>query len=400
MARHNPCSALPISFRNDPLCTYGVFALSMLAMVVFQPCHLVYSQSAYRVEDRQEANDVQRLASHGRPPPVHAVALDLTARDLPSQTEVQQASVREPVHSVVQKIGASQSSFNASSHVHQTRLSVVHRPSTTHSGSDGQLPLTVRASSTSPPKQGTPSRAEGAIFAQKWPFQWKVGGFRVHSTVSSDALRSASTQLLALPPQIEATLAIKLRPSEVHLVVLNDETEYEHYVKSHFPNLPSRRALYVQRRGMGVVITYFHADWLTDARHECTHALFHQSGIQLPLWLEEGISEYFENHTADRRFHPEHRPAIETQLRFGQIAQIADLEDNATTKLDAKGYRDAWGVVAFMIHHNDETRLALSNYINDLHRGTAAGYLSRRLSLDTRRNWRYHYEQFYTTPSE
>lgn len=268
---------------------------------------------------------------------------------------------------------------------------------------DAQRPLTnqsLGAQSIAGQSQAKQPQSSQAVSPtnekfSSWPYRWRVGNFHILSTVDERYLRPVSEQLGALPPQIENTLGVTLQSSDVKLVVLANQAEFESYLKTHFPSLPNRRALYVQKRGMGVVITYLHKDWLVDARHECTHALLHQSGIHLPLWLDEGLAEYFENTSPDPRYHPDHRPAIQTQLRYGQIAQIGDLEDGDPTTLDGKGYKDAWGVVTFLLHHNHETRTGLSNYINDLHRGTAAGYLSRRLSQPIRRNWRHHYEAFF-----
>jgi hypothetical protein len=82
-------------------------------------------------------------------------------------------------------------------------------------------------------------------------------------------------------------------------------------------------------------------------------------------------------------------------LRFGQIVQLEELEELRLETLDAKGYRDAWSVVAFLLNHGADGRNALQSYIGDLQKGTAAGFLSRRLSEETRKTWREQYTQFY-----
>jgi hypothetical protein len=203
-------------------------------------------------------------------------------------------------------------------------------------------------------------------------------------------------RLTTLPLEIEQELAIKLSNANIRLVVLANEAEFDQYLKKNFPGLPKRRALFVQNRGPGLVLTYMHSDWLTDARHECTHALLHASGIKLPLWLDEGLAEYFEVESTEKGAHPTHRHAVASQLRYGQVVQIEDFEQsqNATT-LSPKEYRDAWSIVAFLLNHNNESKQALQAYIEDLRTGAAAGLLSRRLPAKSRGNWREDYLQYY-----
>ncbi|AMV33865.1 hypothetical protein VN12_17180 [Pirellula sp. SH-Sr6A] len=244
-----------------------------------------------------------------------------------------------------------------------------------------------------------PLRAQQGIpDLSKWPTCCHYGSFAVYSTVAAANLHSVALKLEQLPKQIETELRVSLSSDAVRVVVLQNFDEYELYLTKHFPSVPKRRALFIQNRGQSLVITYFHSDWIEDARHECTHALLHQSGIQLPLWLDEGLAEYFETDHSDSWHHPIHGPAVRAQLRFGQIVQLEELEELRLETLDAKGYRDAWSVVAFLLNQGADGRSALQTYIGDLQKGTAAGFLSRRLSEETRRTWREQFIQFYQQP--
>jgi hypothetical protein len=254
----------------------------------------------------------------------------------------------------------------------------------------GQNPAAVdRASfvqSPTSPAKSSPS----------WPASWSAGWLQVHTTTTDSQLPAWTHRLTTLPLEIEQALAIKLANANIRLVVLANETEFDHYLKKNFPGLPKRRALFVQNRGPGLVLTYMHSDWLTDARHECTHALLHASGIKLPLWLDEGLAEYFEVECTEKGVHPSHRNAVASQLRYGQVVQIEDFEQsqNATT-LSPKEYRDAWSIVAFLLNHNAESKQALQEYIEDLRTGAAAGLLSRRLPAKSRSNWRDDYLEYF-----
>jgi hypothetical protein len=230
--------------------------------------------------------------------------------------------------------------------------------------------------------------------SQVWPSNWSTGDFLFHSTVHESILRKHIDRLVLLPKEIEKSLGIELRECSIRVVVLSNAHEYDRYVSLHFPKAPKRRALFLQHRGPGLVLTYFHEDWIEDARHECTHAILHANGIRLPVWLDEGLAEYFEREQIDRRIHPVHFPAVVSQLRYGQVVDLEEFEQQDHV-LDSKSYRDAWSVVAFLLHLNDESRQALQSFVQDRKTGAAAGLLSRRLSSDMRRHWRDRYVAFF-----
>jgi hypothetical protein len=244
--------------------------------------------------------------------------------------------------------------------------------------------------------------AHGAVRSSKdnansgWCCEFSVDPFQVFSTAEETKVRPVIERLVQLIPEVESTLELSIPKPEIRMVVLQDKTEYDAYLAKHFPQLPKRRALYIQHRGPGLILTYTHDDWLTDARHECTHALLHLTHSKLPSWLDEGLAEYFEHESTDRTWHPEHRNAVAAQLRYGQVPTIDELEQwHITESLEAKQYRDAWSAVAFLLHHNEASRLALIRYLGDLESGAAAGYLGRRLPLKERQDWRENFLQFY-----
>lgn len=256
----------------------------------------------------------------------------------------------------------------------------------------------VSSSTATPPATTTSVQASNASTkaTYSWPASWSDGWLHVHSATTDSQLPALTHRLTTLPLEIEQVLAIKLSNANVRLVVLANEMEFDQYTKKNFPGLPKRRALFVQNRGPGLVLTYMHSDWLTDARHECTHALLHASGIKLPLWLDEGLAEYFEVESTEKASHPTHRHAVASQLRYGQVVQIEDFEQlQNVTSLNPKEYRDAWSIVAFLLNHSDESKQALQAYIEDLRTGAAAGLLSRRLPAKSRENWRDDYLQYY-----
>ena len=80
----------------------------------------------------------------------------------------------------------------------------------------------------------------------------------------------------------------------VHFFLFQAKGTYQSYMKQYFPRVPYRRALFIKARGPGMVFAYQGNDFEIDVRHECTHALLHTWLPHVPLWLDEGMAEYFE----------------------------------------------------------------------------------------------------------
>jgi Protein of unknown function (DUF1570) len=233
----------------------------------------------------------------------------------------------------------------------------------------------------------------------KWPYLERVGQFHVHSTVPIAKLEMHLLYLSTLPKELSTSLAISISDQPIHLVVLDSRESLDSYVRRLLPNAPSRRALYMRHRGPGLVLTYFNPGWVTDARHECTHALLDSSGVKVPQWLDEGLAEYFETASTNPLKHANHGVAVQSQVRYGQVADIQQLEHtDSNTVLTAKDYRDAWSVTAFALNSSDQTKFVFQRYLQDLQCERAAGLLSHRMQPAVR-SWREDFTQFFRRQS-
>lgn len=215
---------------------------------------------------------------------------------------------------------------------------------------------------------------------QRWPVELHAGQFQVHSTVSSHSIEPMLLKLSSLALELRESLAVEIVDQPIHIVVLDSRESLDDYVKRLLPLAPSRRALYIRHRGPGLVLTYMNPAWITDARHECTHALLDASGVRVPQWLDEGLAEYFETTSENPLDHVTHRAAVRTQLRYGQVADLVHLEGtDSNSILTAKDYRDAWSVTAFALNASEDTKIVFQRFLKDLQNGCPGGFLNHRL---------------------
>jgi hypothetical protein len=217
----------------------------------------------------------------------------------------------------------------------------------------------------------------------RWPDERHAGQFLCHADFSLAPLAAPGgllDELSQLQQDVESKLGGALPPEPVHLFLFQTKETYQSYMKQYFPRVPYRRALFIKARGPGMVFAYQGSDFEIDVRHECTHALLHIWLPQVPLWLDEGLAEYFEVSRDRRVLHNSHHALVQAVIRSGQLPRLEELE--LIENLDAMGrdeYRDAWAWIHFLLHGPREAREELARYLQDLHSGSDPGRLSERL---------------------
>ncbi len=246
-----------------------------------------------------------------------------------------------------------------------------------------QCLLTVAASTVTP---SWPS------FAGEWTTRTRVGRWYVHTTFPLtkhdsyaellDRLERQVQQRLELPQPRQHDLPQQAVPphGEVVVVILANEQQYRRYIKTYFPRAPRRPALFVQASGPGIVLTYRSRDLHTNLRHEATHGLLHAIFPFVPLWLDEGLAEYFETPTPGTLGEYPHWRELKGRISAGQVPSLTRLE--TLTKLatmDADDYRAAWSWIFFLLHASRWHADALRGYLQAWQRGVMPLPLSTHL---------------------
>lgn len=220
-----------------------------------------------------------------------------------------------------------------------------------------------------------PLRAEN-----RWPDEQQAGKFLCHADFSLSPHQPLLNELSQLQQDLAAKLGTEPPRETAHLFLFQNKTTYQSYMKQYFPRVPYRRALFIKARGPGMVFAFQGTDFEIDVRHECTHALLHAWLPEVPLWLDEGLAEYFEMPRDKRVRHNPHHATVEAAMRLGQLPRLEELE--TLDNLDEMGrdeYRDAWAWVHFMLHGPREAQEELADYLDELHAGGEPGRLSDRL---------------------
>jgi hypothetical protein len=209
------------------------------------------------------------------------------------------------------------------------------------------------------PGKSPPQRVSQFVFYSDTPLKENTPLFQELSTLRDQMYRD-----LQLPPS----------NTVVQVYLFNDQDRYEKYMKFRYPELPKRRAFFIaQPRTAGgpedlTVYTFWGDHIRQDLRHELTHALLHSVLREVPLWLDEGLAEYYEVPPEKGGMNIQHAEALR---RNGFVPDLATLEKlDQVQQMGRPQYQEAWAWVHLMLRGSPEGRELLLGYLQQL-RGSA-----------------------------
>jgi Protein of unknown function (DUF1570) len=244
-----------------------------------------------------------------------------------------------------------------------------------------QLNPTGNLSGNGTKPASTQAAAQASASYVDWCYEAKVDVFHFHSDFELDDVNELHSVLGELRKEISESLQLPAVDSTVHVVLFSNMRQYNRYMQHYFPAISARRAIYLQDRGPGMLFTFWHHDIDSDLRHEATHAILNQTGVQLPLWLDEGIAEYFEIPASDRYLRSSYLPEIWERAVHGRVPSLLQLERlESMSEFGDDHYRDSWAWIHFLLHRSPQTRQLLIDYITRQRRQVIQAHLSKQLS--------------------
>jgi hypothetical protein len=213
-----------------------------------------------------------------------------------------------------------------------------------------------------------------------WIDRREYGPFQCVAEFPLATLEGTFSELSQLEHELQRTLGLPATNETIDVLLLADEASHRALLSRLYPHVPYRRALYVQRDRQAAVYAYRHAELPIDLRHECTHALLHAKLSIVPLWLDEGLAEYFEMPEPQRAYDHPHLAALKWNLRLGMLRTVESLERaRDLSEMGGVEYRFSWAWVHFMLHGPVAAHRALVQFLADILRGESPGLLSARL---------------------
>jgi hypothetical protein len=187
-----------------------------------------------------------------------------------------------------------------------------------------------------------------------------------------------------LREQIVHELHLPTSNTVVQVYLFEDREKYDRFMKYRYPDLPNRRAFFVaQPRTVGagddlLVYTFWGDRVRQDLRHELTHALLHCVLKDVPLWLDEGLAEYFEVPPGTDGVNPQHLDLIRKGPFAPDLARLEQMHQVA--QMSPAEYREAWAWVHLMLRGPADGKAALLAYLQQLRVTPSPGPLQPRLA--------------------
>lgn len=218
----------------------------------------------------------------------------------------------------------------------------------------------------------------------RWPYERQLGVVALHADFSLDAHATLFDEIQQLDDQLGRHLEIPAPREPVHLILFRQRSTYQAYLQEHYPRVPYRRALYIKDRGPGIVMAYRSPELEVDVRHETTHAILHASLPEVPLWLDEGLAEYYEVAASQRARGHDHLPATRWATRWAATRPLEELEGlKDIESMGPQEYQRAWSWIHFCMHGPTPAKRVLTDYLGALADSETGPPLSHRL----RRHW-------------
>jgi hypothetical protein len=214
-----------------------------------------------------------------------------------------------------------------------------------------------------------------------WVDEYRAGSFRIKANFALAPHTALFDDLVDLKADLALELELEFdEPPVVDVLLFRDRASYRRYLLPRVPQGASRPALYVKSKTGARIYAHWRNGLAADLRHEGTHALLHAVLPAVPLWLDEGLAEYFEVPAGERAFGNPHLAEIQRAVKLGWKPNLAALQARKEMpEMSARDYRDAWAWVHYMLHGGEEPRAVLHQYLSDLQAGVPPGDLGKNL---------------------
>jgi hypothetical protein len=209
----------------------------------------------------------------------------------------------------------------------------------------------------------------------------RVGQLRIHSDFPLAGQHRLIRELNNMRATISQELDLPVSDEPIHLYLFENPADYQAFVQRHFPRFPGRRACFIETDTTLAIFAPWQERIAEDLRHETTHGYLHAVVPGIPLWLDEGLAEFFEVPQPADGFHQGHADHLTGRLLEGtwqpRIARLEELEDAAAMSQDH--YAEAWCWAHWLLRTTPQRRQVLEDYLHDLRRDPVTVPLSARL---------------------
>ncbi|MHB8956021.1 MAG: DUF1570 domain-containing protein [Pirellulaceae bacterium] len=204
----------------------------------------------------------------------------------------------------------------------------------------------------------------------------------IHSDFALPSHHRLVNELVARRGDVVEQLRLPVSNEPIHVYLFDSSERFQRFMSQHHPGFPDRRAFFIEGDTQLHIYAYWGDRVAEDLRHEVTHGYLHTMVPHLPLWMDEGLAEYFEVPRDQQGLNPPHvamlvqaaqqqhwRPDMQRLERLTQPSEMTQLD-----------YAEAWAWVHFLLTSTPERSELLRNHLAGIRTTGAAAPLSQVVS--------------------
>ena len=212
-----------------------------------------------------------------------------------------------------------------------------------------------------------------------------------HSTVREQLVLYSDTaipsnhrlleELSAARVNVSEKLKLPLTDEPIHVYLFGSAPTFAAFIEKHYPEVARRRAFFVETDTRLAVYAHWGDHVAEDLRHEVAHGYLHAAVQNLPLWLDEGLAEYFEVPRGREGLHSLHLAELKEQIQGTDWQpDLLRLESlTSVSEMSQLDYAEAWAWVSYLLETTPRRRQLLHNYLETLRATATAPPLSEQL---------------------
>lgn len=173
----------------------------------------------------------------------------------------------------------------------------------------------------------------------------------VHTDFSLPRRHRLLEELTNLRQTIAYRLDLPTSDEPINVFLFDSADSYHRYMAVHHPSFPNRRAFFLKSDTTLQVYAFWGERIAEDLRHEVSHGYLHAVVPNLPLWLDEGLAEYFE---VPLGLHGKNQSHIELLTKLHESGQwkpdLSRLEEmKYADELAQVDYAEAWLWIHYLL---------------------------------------------------
>ncbi len=189
-------------------------------------------------------------------------------------------------------------------------------------------------------------------------------------------------ELVALRGDLAAKLKLPMSEEPIHVYLFKTVRDYREFMKSRYPDFVDRRAFFVKTDTTLSVYAYWGDRVAEDLRHEVAHGYLHSAVANLPLWMDEGLAEYFEVPKGMRGVNRQHAELLMKKYDKDQwtpnLPRVEQLND--AVEMTQTDYAESWLWVHLLLESSDERRELVQQHVAKLKEGSEVVPFSQLLA--------------------